>query len=81
MDKWKAQPFEPFNVWLADGRSYRVVHPDLLARSPSGRTITVYQPDETSAEIDLVLVTALESTKSNGRGARGRGGRGRKKKR
>lgn len=60
MKRWKATPFRPFDVHLADGRVYHVAHPDFLARSPSGRTITIYQPDDSGADIDLLLVTALE---------------------
>ena len=68
---WKAQPFRPFILHLADGRQIRVVHPDFLSRSPSGRTVVVHQPDESFNVIDLLLVTDLE-VKSNGHGKRRR---------
>jgi len=72
---WKAQPFKPFVIHLADGREIPVRHPDFLTRSPSGRSIIVYQPDESFNVIDLLLVTDLE-VKSNGQGKRrGRGRR------
>ena len=74
-DLWHAQPFRPFIIHLADGRDVKVVHPEFLSRSPSGRTITVYQPDESFNIIDLLLVTDLELA-SNGHGKRrGRGGK------
>jgi hypothetical protein len=40
------QPFRPFTIRMADGRTFQVVHPDFVARSPTGRTIIVYQPDD-----------------------------------
>jgi hypothetical protein len=60
-------------IHLADGRQVKVVHPEFMTRSPSGRTIVVYQPDESLNIIDLLLVTDLEIGR-NGRGRRrGRG--------
>jgi hypothetical protein len=55
----RARPFQPFTMHLADGRSVHVAHNDFLAQSPSGRTVVVYQPDETSEIIDLLLVVSL----------------------
>ncbi len=57
---YDAQPFQPFVMHLADGRSIPVMHPEFIASAPSGRTITVYQPDDTLNVIDLPLVTDLE---------------------
>jgi hypothetical protein len=68
---WHAQPFRPFVIHLADGRNVKVVHPEFLTRSPSGRTIIVYQPDESFNIIDLLLVADLELA-SNGHGKRRR---------
>jgi hypothetical protein len=69
---WKAQPFRPFVLHLADGRQIKVVHPDFLNRSPSGRTVIVYQPDESWNVIDLPLVTDLEIRSNGHRKRRGR---------
>ena len=55
-----AQPFGPYRIHMADGRSLDVQHPDFVARSPTGRTIVVYKPDDTSEIVDLLLVTSLE---------------------
>jgi hypothetical protein len=75
LNVWKATPFRPFVIHLADGRDIEVAHPDFLSRSPSGRSIIVYQPDESFNAIDLLLVTDLE-VKSNGhRKQRGRNGK------
>ena len=55
----QARPFRPFTIHLADSRSVYVSHNEFLAHSPSGRTMVVYQPDESSEIIDLLLVTSL----------------------
>lgn len=55
----EANPFRPFTIHLADGRSVRVPHRDYLAMSPGGRTVIVYQADEAFSILDLLLVTEL----------------------
>jgi len=67
-----AQPFSPYRIHMADGRSLDVHHPDFVARSPTGRTIVVYKPDDTSEIVDLLLVTSLEVL--NGQSAQKRTG-------
>jgi hypothetical protein len=54
-----AQPFQPFVIHLADGRQVPVHHREFLAASPSGRTVIVYQPDDSFNIIDLLLVSDL----------------------
>jgi hypothetical protein len=68
---YNAQPFAPFVIHLADGRAIPVHHRDFLATAPSGRTVTVYQPDDSLNVIDLLLVTDLE-VKPLGNGSRKR---------
>jgi hypothetical protein len=58
--KYNAQPFHPFTMHLADGRAVKVEHREFIAISPTGRTVIVYQPDESHNVIDLLLVTDLE---------------------
>ncbi len=55
-----AQPFRPFRVHLADGRSFGVEHPEFLASSPGGRTIIIFTGGEGFEIVDLLLVTSLE---------------------
>jgi hypothetical protein len=55
----KANPFRPFTIHLADGRSWRVPHRDYISMSPSGRTVIVYHNDEAFSIIDTLLVTEL----------------------
>ena len=61
------QPFRPFTIRMADGRTFEVAHPDFVAQSPSGRTVIVIQPDESYSVLDLLLMTELQV--SNGRAA------------
>jgi hypothetical protein len=56
----RAQPFQPFEIHLADGRSLPVGHPEFLAINPPGRTIAVAVDDGTIEIVDLLLVTSLK---------------------
>ena len=55
-----SQPFRPFTIHLADGRSFSVPHRDFVSQSPGGRTIIVYGAEESFSVLDLFLVTELE---------------------
>ena len=62
------QPFEPFRVLVADGRSYDVRHPEMIAQSGTGRLISIGQEDH-FVTLDLLLVTGIErpiARRSNG---------------
>ena len=67
----QAQPFQPFEVHLADGRSHSVDHPECLAIRPGGRTIGIALADDTIEIVDLLLVTSLKP-RPNGRSRRGK---------
>jgi hypothetical protein len=70
-DFYNARPFRPFVMHLADGRNVAVHHSEYLAAAPSGRTVIVYQPDDTLNVVDLLLVTDLEIQANSSRpGAR-----------
>lgn len=57
---YEAQPFQPFTIHLADGREIPVQHREFMASAPSGRTVIVYERDDSFHIIDLLLVTDLE---------------------
>jgi hypothetical protein len=59
-DFYQAEPFRPFIIHLADGRQIPVAHREFIAAAPSGRTLAIYQPDDTFNLIDLLLVTDVE---------------------
>lgn len=68
---YNAQPFQPFVIHLADGRSVPVHHREFIMSAPSGRTVVVAQPDDTFNIIDLLLVTDVElKPAGNGTGKR-----------
>ena len=68
---YSAQPFRPFVIHLADGREIPVRHREFIMAAPSGRALSVYQPDDTLNVIDLLLVTDLEvKSAPNGTGRR-----------
>jgi hypothetical protein len=69
---WKAEPFQKFTMHLADSRRIPVMHREFLAISPSGRTVNVYQPDDSMNMIDLLLVTDLEVRPNGGTRRRGK---------
>jgi hypothetical protein len=59
------QPFQPFTIRMADGRTFEVPHPDFIAQSPSGRVVSVFKTDDTCSLLDLLLMTELEFHPSN----------------
>ena len=65
----QAQPFRPFTIRMADGRKFDVKHRDFLAQSPSGRTVIVFQTDDSYSVLDLLLMSELEVPAGNGRSA------------
>jgi hypothetical protein len=66
---YRAAPFQPFLLHLADGREIPVKHREFITMAPSGRTVIVFQPDDSYNIIDLLLVTDLEfKPNSNGGG-------------
>jgi hypothetical protein len=69
---YKAEPFAPFVLHLADGREIPVRHRDFLMLFPSGRTIIVGQPDESFNIVDTLLVTDLEFKPKSARNGKGR---------
>jgi len=51
---------------MADGRAFRVAHPDFVAMSPSGRTAIVCESDENYSVLDLLLMSELQVSNGNG---------------
>jgi hypothetical protein len=58
----RLQPFRPFTIRMADGRSFSVEHPDFVALSPTGRTVIVFQRDDSYSVLDLLLMSELDVT-------------------
>ncbi len=53
------QPFKPFVIRLADGRSLPVPHPDFVALGK--RRIVVVNQDDTTATVEPLLVVSLDT--------------------
>lgn len=54
-----ARPFTPFLINMADGRRFRVDHPEFLAYRPGSRMAVLTLPDNNFEHIDLLMVTSL----------------------
>ncbi len=61
-----AQPFVPFVLRMADGREFTVNHPDFVARSPAGRSVTVYDAGGVHI-LDARLIAELRHPEPSGR--------------
>ena len=60
-DNYSAQPFRPFRIHYPGGPPADVPHPEWMSFSPTGRIVTVWTPDEHWKQIDVALITAMES--------------------
>lgn len=57
------EPFKPFVICLADGRQFRVPHPECIMIPPkASRTFVVASRGEDYRIIDLLLVTSIDYT-------------------
>jgi len=65
-----AVQFQPFALHLADGWAIPARHRDFLMTSPSGRTVIVYQPDDSFDIVDVKLIAGLRVKSLNGRSRR-----------
>jgi hypothetical protein len=54
-----AQPFQPSDIYMADGRALPVSHPELVWITPGGRNVGVSVHPDAIEIIDLLLVTSL----------------------
>jgi len=76
----QARPFRPFTLLAGGGREYHIPHPEILAVSPTGRTVFITYGEESLEIIDLLLVESLHFGDGKG-GRNGQRGSGRGRKR
>ena len=58
-----AAPFRPFVIRMADGREYRIEHPDfVLAAASDVPQITIEEPDGSQHLLSVLLITSIEHT-------------------
>lgn len=55
---------DPFAIRMADGREYKVPHPDYISLSPKGTFATVYDDDEGYYILPLLTMTGIAGTTS-----------------
>jgi hypothetical protein len=63
------QPFEPFAIRLADGRSLPVPHPDFVA--VGRRRIVVLADDDSWTIVEPLLIVSLDKNASRPKGSNG----------
>jgi len=63
------QPFEPFVIRLADGRSLPVPHRDFVALT--SRRVIVGAEDDTWSIVEPLLIVSLDRMKPKGKGSNG----------
>jgi len=56
-----ARSFDPFKVHVADGRAFKVSHPEFMAQSQNARMIFITTSSGSLVGLDLLLVTGLET--------------------
>ncbi len=56
----KAEPFQPFDIKMADGDTIHVFHPDFAIRSPTGATAVVFERDGHMRIVNMRMVATLE---------------------
>lgn len=52
------QPFEPFSICLADGRSLPIPHPEMVAVGK--RRVIVVEPDDSWSVVEPLLIVSLD---------------------
>jgi hypothetical protein len=70
-----AVPFRPFSLVLADGRAFRVPHPDFLSVSPKGTALSLWDEDGSIGNyLDIALVAEIRMRASSTRRSKRRRG-------
>lgn len=60
-DLLRATPFQPFIIRMADGREYRIKHPDfVLAASTDVPQVTIEEEDGRQHYLSALLMTSIE---------------------
>ena len=60
----KAEPFQPFNIRLADGKAHMIPHREFLSYSHEGHTVIAHGIYGDFAIVDVRHVTAIEVFRS-----------------
>lgn len=55
----RKQPFEPFRVFLSNGQTFDIFHPDMIVASPGAAYIAVPPPAGAPDATDRVVIVSL----------------------
>ena len=59
----RERPFRPFVVWMANGRSFAVPHPDYLTPEATGRSVAYTDSESGSSSVlDVFHIVEIERT-------------------
>jgi hypothetical protein len=59
----RATPFQPFIIRMADGREYRIDHPDFVLASANDMSqVVIETPDNRMHFLSALLMTSIEQT-------------------
>lgn len=72
----RREPFEPFTIRLADGRSESVKHPEFVALGP--RLVVVVREDNSWSVLEPLLIVSLDYSAAPGKGRNGGRRKGRR---
>lgn len=72
----RREPFQPFTLRLADGRSLRVAHPEFVAILP--RVVIVGAEDNSWKAVEPILIVSLDVDPARSSGSNGDGRKRRK---
>ncbi len=53
-----------FEMFLADGRSFKVANPELVMIGPDSRSISIFEPPSITENIDLNLIVSIRFDES-----------------
>jgi hypothetical protein len=56
----RATPFRPFTIRMADGKEYRIDHPDFVLAATDVPNIHIEELDGTLHTLSALLVTSVE---------------------
>jgi len=59
-DTIHAEPFRPFTISLADGKTFQVTHPDWIGFRQGSRTAAIFWETDRVTLIDVGLITSLD---------------------
>ncbi|MEO7317395.1 MAG: hypothetical protein ABIZ56_00240 [Chthoniobacteraceae bacterium] len=57
-----ATPFQPFVIRMADGREYRIDHPDFVLAASETPQVVIEEPNGSVHFLSVLLMTSVEAT-------------------